>query len=129
MAYVGQRLSTGSQFGQMVLTFCLMTLGWIFFRAPSIDDGWNYVMSVLSGQNGFRLGHMGMMIASRVDVILFVMLLLLVEWVKRNAEHPLQFGSRLLLKNSFARYAVYYLLAFLIVCYRGGGNTFIYFQF
>lgn len=129
MAYVGQKLPTGVQFGQMVLTFGLMTLGWIFFRAPSIDDGWNYVMSVLSGQNGFRLGHMGMMIASRVDVILFVMLLLLVEWVKRNAEHPLQFGSRLLLKNSFARYAIYYLLAFLIVCYQGGGNTFIYFQF
>ena len=108
--------------GQMSLTFFLATIGWIFFRADSIRQAWDYIRHVcsvtlfslpdLSGMSGFR------------SVALLIMLL--TEWMLRDREHGLDLS---VIKSEVVRIVAY--LTVLIMIFALGGHTvsFIYFQF
>ncbi|GHT76660.1 O-acyltransferase [Bacteroidia bacterium] len=111
---------------QMGLTFGLVVIGWVFFRAESIHQALEYLSGICSSSL-FGLPHTQPRIP--ISIYLFIMLLLGVEWVQRNKQHGLEsFGLKW---NKWLRYTFYFIIAFIIVLYslEGTPSEFIYFQF
>ena len=118
-------------------TFCLVTFGWIFFRANNIDSALYISKHILTGvpeviaefanNQSISLFH-GLGLGRR-DLILSIFLILLLEIIhyiqkKRNI-------SEIFLNYpSYVRWPVYYVLIYLIIYWGVFENRqFIYFQF
>lgn len=103
---------------QVASTFVLATFGWIIFRANSISDFAGYVSSMFTN----------MSIQEPLDgkkALLFIVILLIIEWFNRRREHAFAFH----LRNQWLRWGVYIALALLCLTQAGKQVQFIYFQF
>ncbi|SFW16183.1 MBOAT family O-acyltransferase [Cellulophaga fucicola] len=107
-----------------LLTFILVTIGWVFFRSETITDSFSYLKRIGSSfsgipyihPNGYRL----------VDYIVLLVFFIVYEYIIRNNERkPIGF------KNRYVRLFVYILLVFLMLLFYDDGvdRSFIYFQF
>ena len=120
-----------SDFYKMVCNFVLVAIGLIIFRAPSLSDSWQYLMSVITLNNGVHMGVLGSMIFSNIWIYLFVIIILILEWTTREKEHPLQFTNTGFLRYRSMRWSLYFLICLLLFFYTnpGASQDFIYFQF
>ena len=104
------------QFPQMLITFVLVTIGWIIFRAPSLSDAWGYVcaMTNMSG------AAPSLPLTQWIGIIFGLLTMIAFEWSYRNSEQaPIPHKWR-----------IYYLLIAAIWWYAPSFSTdFIYFQF
>ena len=107
---------------QIFSTFILVLIGWIFFRAESIQDAWDYIFLMVSNFQ-FNIPDIG------GRPLFFIALLILVEWLQRNKQHALQISSVLVFKYRLVRYLFYYIMLLIISIFAGQQATFIYFQF
>jgi len=106
---------------QMLLTFVLVVIGWIIFRAESIGQAWEYICGVFNSSL--------ISLPLRKNVIytcLFILIMIVVEWRNRNKQHGLQIAD---IKSIIVRYSIYLLLLLTILLNNGNQKTFIYFQF
>ena len=111
-------LPTPKELGQMLLTFVLAALGWILFRSQSLWEAVDFYVGIVSGGwSGFNLP---------MRAIMFVTLMLSVEWMQRNREHGLSMEG---VRSGVVRYACYLAVLTLIFVYGVFNETFIYFQF
>ena len=120
-------LPTPKVFFKMLLTFILVTIGIIFFRAENISQAFSYIGNLFSGSL-FSL-DIGEYSVGRIKVLLSVLMIitiLIVEWFGRDKEHAL---FELGIKQKWVRYLFYYFILFLILVYKGSEQQFIYFQF
>ncbi len=108
---------------QIAGTFALVTLGWIFFRAPTIHDAWKFIVKMFDFSTMLN-PPAGIM--QSICAIPFSLLLFAAEWFARKNEHAL---SRVPVKNKLFRWMIYIILICCILQYNGGGEQFIYFQF
>jgi len=106
---------------QISLTFILVVIGWIIFRAESIHQAMDYIYCMITnpfiGDRYFLL------------YILYGVLLLLAEWLQRDKLHALQFSDKWPFNSIWVRYAIYYLILIFISQNLTHQQTFIYFQF
>lgn len=109
-----------SQLPQIFLTFIIVTMGWIIFRAPSIADAWSYVASIMSNSLGTLVMFRGLKKA-----LLSVIVLVSVEWTLRSREHGLDIANL----NIIWRWLIYYLVLLIILEFGATNKAFIYFQF
>ncbi len=104
------------QLPQMLLTFVLVTIGWIIFRAPSLADAWGYVSSMtnLSG------AAPSLPLTQWIGIIFGLLTMIAFEWSYRNSSQaPIPH-----------RWWIYYILIAAIWWYAPSFSTdFIYFQF
>lgn len=106
---------------QIIVTFLVVTIAWVFFRADSIGDAWTYLGGLFSSS-----------LFSKPEVLpfttfAFIGLMLLVEWVQRHKKHALEIGS---FRWPFVvRWGMYYALLLIILVFGGDQQEFIYFQF
>lgn len=117
----GRILPNLQELGQMLLTFFLVVIGWIIFRAESIGQAWAYIghmctSSILSmpdapGVTGFSVA---------------IVLMLVVEWVQRDKPHALDLTN---IQSCVLRYVIYVFILFLTFSLGGRAENFIYFQF
>lgn len=122
---VGSVMNTVKEIGQMILTFLLITLAWIFFRANSLTHAFAYVREIFS--NPFSGLPEFMM--SRHSNMLYLLLafFLIIEWTGRNREYGLEY---LVSKSKFSSYLVPYLVIMISVLFMSLDiQEFIYFQF
>ena len=118
-------LPTWRESGQMLLTFVLVVIGWVIFRAESITQVWEYLG---------RMWQWGTLKASyrfftQSDIYTtswLIVLMLVVEWVQRNKKHGLEF---VVSYSWVVRYVVYAIMFLLLILFYGQNETFIYFQF
>ncbi len=104
---------------QILTTFFLATIAWIFFRADNITQAFNYIGGIFS----FRGGSIPVYYYS---VLPFIGMLWLIEWFGKNNDYPLRFVNT----RRFVRYATYFFLCYCIVAFISNkANSFIYFQF
>lgn len=107
---------------QMGLTFLLVLVGWVFFRAPSIHTAFAWLSGMFFPIDwrvmGLGLGSQGLRLALLGTALLFV-----VEWCNRGRLCPRFPRNRLL------RWMVYYLALAALLLLRPEPQTFIYFQF
>ena len=109
------------ELGQMLLTFFLVIIGWIIFRAESIGQAFEYFermcsSSILSAPDAS--GVTGFSVA--------IVLMLVVEWIQRGKPHALDIAN---IHSCVLRYVIYFFVLFLTFSLGGRSENFIYFQF
>ena len=117
----GKWLPSLKEFGQMLLTFILVVIGWIIFRAESIGQAWAIYKQVVSpsllsvpdvsGITGFSIA---------------ICVMLVIEWIQRGRQHALDMDR---IPWWPVRTITYFFIFFLIVTLGGHSENFIYFQF
>lgn len=118
----GRILPSWKEAWRMFLTFVLVMMGWIIFRAESIGQAWEYYCGILNvsllsiPQNGS---------AKMFPILGMIVLMLVVEWIQRNKQHGLELHN----VHWCFRYIIYSALAICIIFYYNQAETFIYFQF
>lgn len=122
---VAQNLALPSfyELGQIIITFSLVTLAWILFRAQSISEAWAYINHLFSASL-FTLPQMNPRVYLFAGLTL---IFLIIEWIGRREEFAIQkLGFS---KPAIARYGLYYALVMAVFLFARKEQEFIYFQF
>jgi hypothetical protein len=121
----GKSLPTVKEFFSMLLTFCLATFAWIFFRANDMSHAIQIISTIFSSSL-FTIPDFGGMSDALVIIILIV-IFIIIEWMGREQQYALaKIGSNW---RPVLRYAMYYSLIIMIFWFGGNEQQFIYFQF
>jgi D-alanyl-lipoteichoic acid acyltransferase DltB (MBOAT superfamily) len=121
----GRKFPTVKEFFQMGLTFGLVVLGWIFFRAENIGCAVEYITKIGQFDTVYNL-HC---IFQYKRVLFFPLIMLFIEWFGRGSQFAL--GNWGLSLKKPIRYVSYIIIAIVIICFSCKEKTleFIYFQF
>lgn len=118
----GRLLPTAKEAAQMLATFLLVVVGWIIFRAESIGQAWDYIVCMVT-RFDFALPAHGK------DPLIYIALLLAVEWLQRDKQFGLQIEEKGIFRHRAVRWALYYVLFITTLTLSGQQEEFIYFQF
>jgi len=115
------------ELGQILLTFLLVMLAWIFFRAESLPHALMYIQHMFSHELlSFPVipGQMGALAMTLLLIVWFI----LIEWRGRMWLYAIQHLGKN--RPQLYRWGIYILLIFMIGMYMKSSETpFIYFQF
>lgn len=106
---------------QILTTFALTCLAWIFFRAESVTKALDYIRSI------FNRSLFAKPDVFPIATLILIIILIGIEWIQRDRQHGLEFHGKHLSRP--LRWAVYYGVLLIIICYGGEQQNFIYFQF
>lgn len=113
------------EFCQILLTFALVTAGWVIFRADNLPQAWTYIATMLDGNSLKDLKFL--VDKAFVTRTFWICVMLLVEWIDRREEHGLSMKG---VRFRVARYAIYIAVILVTLLYFDDGSPkFIYFQF
>jgi len=103
----------------ILLTFGLVTVGNIIFRAETIGQAFEYLWGITNGgwffvEPGWR------------QIVFFIVFLLIVEWIQRKKEHGLDLSG---INSHVVKFFIYYVLIAAVFIFGEKAETFIYFQF
>jgi alginate O-acetyltransferase complex protein AlgI len=117
----GKTYPSFKEFIQIVSTFGLITLAWIFFRSSSVTAAFKYIKGIFN-KTLFSIPSI-----HPLPLLIIIFLFILVEWFQRDKQHALQIE-----KTSIPRvikWSYYYVIIIVIILYGGQQQEFIYFQF
>ena len=119
----GRFLPTLKESGQMLLTFFLVVIGWIIFRAESIGQAWGYICGIIDDS----VFSMPWLKAREyyIPTVVSIVAMLVIEWLFRKSD----FGFDIKRFPKWFQYALIYALCLSIFFFSGRNETFIYFQF
>ena len=113
------------EFFQILLTFSLTVLAWVFFRAENIGHALSYLSTIFS-KSLFSIPHFHGMRHGLTTAIL-ISIFLLIEWLGRSEQFAIaKMGVQW---KRPIRYTFYYLIILAIFLFMGKQQQFIYFQF
>ncbi|MBQ0157037.1 MAG: MBOAT family protein [Bacteroidales bacterium] len=118
-----KKCPSAKEFFSMLLTFVLVIIGWIIFRADNITAAYDILAKVL---NVASWENTWFSMTYKTPVIIAIFLCLIVEWINRTRAHSFEFSW---IKNKYVHFAMYYFIVACIVLFSGQNVTFIYFQF
>jgi D-alanyl-lipoteichoic acid acyltransferase DltB (MBOAT superfamily) len=103
----------------ILITFTLVTIGWIIFRAENLQQAFDYISGMCSSS---------LLSIPSVNkrVLLSSAILIAVEWFGRKNRYAIE---KIPDKNQMFRWSFYLILIFIILTLSGEQNAFIYFQF
>lgn len=110
---------------QLLVTFLLVVIGWIIFRADTIGQAWEYICGICSTSL-----YSGPYLINRtyyIPTMLSILVLILIEWCQRTKMHGLEVANPSRLR--WLRIVGYYALIIMMIFWGGQEQTFIYFQF
>ncbi|OXA82590.1 D-alanyl-lipoteichoic acid acyltransferase DltB, MBOAT superfamily [Flavobacterium aquidurense] len=116
----GKYLPSIKEVFQMVLTFSLTVLAWVFFRANNVEHALSYISEIFSGSLFSKP-----VITPKILFIL-ILIFILIEWFGREEEFAL---AKLAKWESRFKYVFYYIIIVAIFLCSGEKQQFIYFQF
>jgi len=113
-------------FVESIITFFLISLAWIFFRSPTVEDAVNYLRLMFSGAYfvipEIAHGRLVLLIITILTLVFFS-----VEWFGRNMEFAI--AGLKTKTNVVVRWMFYYCIIVIIFFFAGLSQKFIYFQF
>lgn len=127
----GRRYPALKETGSMLFTFLLVVIGWIFFRADSIEEAIDYIRLILMNTSSFPdfsffiANKAGLSNYTIVFAIISILFLLVIEWHFRES----RYGFELKTPRAGLRIACCFLLCLGIYLCHGDTSEFIYFQF
>jgi D-alanyl-lipoteichoic acid acyltransferase DltB (MBOAT superfamily) len=126
----GNLLPTVRELFQMALTFFITVIAWVFFRSSSLGSAFGYLQGIFS-TSLLSISVLELKkLSDGADIIytvLFVVILIVWEWLQRTKHHPLQFDASCM--PTSVRWGLYYGLILAIVLFGRSQQDFIYFQF
>lgn len=112
-------LPTLKEFLQILFTFAITTIAWVFFRSETVGAAFDYLTRISDVNNyGFP--------QTDLKPFIFVFMLIIVEWFQRTKQHGLQLDQ---IKYIGVRWSVYAVLLLIILIFGANSDSFIYFQF
>ncbi|UUC45102.1 MBOAT family O-acyltransferase [Flavobacterium cerinum] len=117
----GRKLPNFREFSQMIITFFLTMMAWVFFRSETVIKALVYLKNLFSFNFSGGIAYLSIERYS-VELLLILGGFLFVEWISREREHPF-FGRFTILKLILA------LLFIIILGVYSQITDFIYFQF
>lgn len=105
----------------ILMTFGLTVIAWIFFRAENVGHAISYLSGILSSSLFSKPEF------QPIDTIVLIAIFLLIEWIGRKNKYAIETLAGAWQKPY--RYVFYYALIITILCYTGQEQQFIYFQF
>lgn len=106
----------------LLKTFVLITFTWIFFRSDSVQDSFQYLIQIFSGEGLLEVPKF----KGRAFVIPAIFVMIIIEWLNRDKSHQLDIQRF----PAIVRHTIYIIiigLIFFIGKYQS--EAFIYFQF
>ena len=111
------------ELASMLLTFILVTIGWILFRSESISAAYVIFKKVFA----FGIwGHPWYGLTYKAPTAIAIGVCLSIEWINRKRAHSFDFSW---IKQAWVRLLLYYFILASMVLFSGKNITFIYFQF
>ena len=113
----GSCIPSKTELLQMVTTFLLITIAWVFFRSESVYASYNYLYLLIT--------KFSLPLDNRSGII-FVILLIFFDWsIRKNERNPLNFSNKYirLFLYVFLGYAIFTHFQFIDL------TQFLYFQF
>lgn len=107
---------------QMFITFLLVVIGWIIFRAENIHQAWDYIICMVTKFDFVLPAH-------GKDPLIYIAILLVVEWFQRGKQFCLQIEEKGIFRHQAIRWTLYYVLFIITLLLAGQQEEFIYFQF
>ncbi|OCA80140.1 acyltransferase [Chryseobacterium contaminans] len=105
---------------QILITFVITCVAWIFFRAESVTQAIHYIGRIFSREL-LSIPH-----TLPVKVLALIGFMMTVEWINRERFHGLEIKRF----QPWIRRIVYWVVMYIILRYANfGNNEFIYFQF
>ena len=117
----GHLLPSIKETGQMILTFFLVTVGWIIFRAENIGQAWTIVSRICDSS----LFTMPFLYVGTKKAALFILLMLFVEWLFKDRRFAWDFAGI----PKWIPIVASYSLILVILEFSAHSQSFIYFQF
>ncbi len=109
---------------QMLFTFCLTCIAWVFFRADNMHQAVSYLLGMTefrSGMDAITSNKKFMLLGCGLGILTVV----LFEWLQRRKAHALE----QLPMPAPARWVIYLVLGVAVISFFGSQKQFIYFQF
>lgn len=111
----------------MILTFFLVMIGNLMFRAPDVYNLEGYAIRMLVGLSSMNFHFWSL--NGGYETYLFIITLLTFEWVGRKVEHPLQLLDKGIFVYFPVRLILYIGIVLMIIFFSGVHSDFIYFKF
>lgn len=109
----------------MVMTFHLVVLAWVFFRAGSVTEAWLIISRIFTEWGQVSLGGIGQPFPLLVTVAAIVFMELVHIW-----ERQIDLEEKMSISPVPVRWALYYVLIFALLIFGNfESSEFIYFQF
>jgi D-alanyl-lipoteichoic acid acyltransferase DltB (MBOAT superfamily) len=102
----------------MLITFILVVVGWIIFRAENISQAFEYISEICS-TSLFSIPTMGR------KALVYSVIFIIVEWFGRKNQYAIE---KIPVKKTF-RWMIYIIIMMSIIFIGGVSEQFIYFQF
>jgi D-alanyl-lipoteichoic acid acyltransferase DltB (MBOAT superfamily) len=109
---------------KILVTFSLVTIGWIIFRADNLGQAWIYLKDIVAPKAAENILDKQ---PGTVTTIIFIGILLIVEWLQKHHLHGLYFAPGRFPK--LGRHLVYCIIIICLFWFGGKPEEFIYFQF
>jgi D-alanyl-lipoteichoic acid acyltransferase DltB (MBOAT superfamily) len=121
MVAKGKIWPSPKEFLNMLLTFGLTTLAWIFFRAKTVSEAVSYIKKMLQFNFEGKIQYLEFE-RYTVELLLLLGIFVVLEWNSREQEHPIA-GKFTILK------ALAIILMIVVFGVYSNPSDFIYFQF
>ena len=118
-------LPSFKEFWQILLTFFLVTIGWVIFRADNLSQAWSFFTGVFHWKS---IGDLSLFFKGDFLIrAVWIAVMLFVEWIDRGEDHGLSMRR---VRSRVVRYAFYFAIILVTMLYFDDGSPkFIYFQF
>lgn len=118
----GRWLPNLLEFFQILTTFSLTCVAWVFFRADSIPRAMVYLKRIFTPE------LLTIPKVFPIEILYLILFFVFIEWLGREKEHPLEFSPSTSTTVRL-RWTVYLALVLIIVYFGALKQEFIYFQF
>ncbi len=116
----GKWLPSMKEAFQMLLTFFLTLIAWVFFRADNVTHGCLYIKNIFL-KSFFSIPEIW-----PSTVLLLVLFFIIIEWIGREGEYAIE---KIDFLNKPMRWGFYIFIIVLMFSFTGEQQEFIYFQF
>ena len=113
-------LPSFKELGQMLVTFMLACVAWVFFRADGMRIAYSYLYRMFTNFE-FKMQFLSNE-RYNVELLILLMIFIMIEWLHKKFEHPFQ-GKWLYVKITIV------ILMILTLGVYSNEQDFIYFQF
>ena len=113
------------EFISILITFILTVFAWIFFRASTVSQAYNYI-SVIFSSSFFSIPVFKNQFAS-YPILVLIIIFFIFEWFGREKTFAIE--DTFSKNKKWVRLGFYYLLIITIFLFAGDNQQFIYFQF
>ncbi len=110
---------------KVLVTFSLITISWVFFRAENLTHAISYLSEMFS-ISIFHYPDEGIVSMGRTTMVL-MFIFIIMEWIGREGEFAFEWIGKD--RPYYIRFPMYYGMTLMIMWFSGKEQEFIYFQF